>query len=172
MRLPRMKPWQAGLIIGLASSLAQAAYYGLPKAVEGFTRYNVGPPAYGFCMWCHTRDLANWALKGASPPLAKVGINPAPISIVAPTMTIIGIFIAASFGAHVTKEFKWKWTYDPKLTFISGIGVSFAAAALGACPLRILVRAGYLEPVAFLAVGIIGISVSLTTHYVLLRMGG
>ena len=167
-----MKPWQAGLIIGLAASIAQASYYALPKAVEGFTRYAIGPPAYGFCMWCHTRDLTNWFLKGAAPSVADVGINPAPISIVAPTMTMIGIFIAASLAALVTREFKWKWTYNPVLTFISGIGVSFSAAALGACPLRILVRAGYLEPVAFLAVGVIGATVAFTTYTVLTRMGG
>ncbi len=172
MRIPRLKPWQGGLIIGLVSSIVQATYFALPKAVEGYASYKVAPPAYGFCMWCHTRDLTNWLLKEAAPSVSDVGINPAPISIIAPTMTIVGIFIAATLTAFITKEFRWKWTYNPILTFVSGLGVSFAAAAMGACPLRILVRAGYLEPVAFVAVGVIGVAVAFTTYTVLMRYPG
>lgn len=147
--------------------MAQASYYLLPKAVQGVAGYRVAPPAYGFCMFCHTRDLVNWFVQGVAPMVA-----PAPISVVAPTSTLIGVVLGAFVAARVSKQFTWRMTITPWKAFVTGAGVSFFAGMLGACPLRIIVRAGYLELFAFVGIGSIALGVALGTYVYLKRGGG
>jgi len=163
----RLLPWQAGILIGLVASLAQASYYLLPKAVQGLASYRVAPPAYGFCMFCHTRDLVDWFLQIVAPMIA-----PAPISVIAPTMTLIGVLLGASVAARMSKQFVWRTTIAPWKAFVTGAGVSFFAGMLGACPLRIIVRAGYLELFAYVGIASIAFGVALGTYVYLKRGGG
>lgn len=163
----RLLPWHAGILIGLVASLAQASYYLLPKAVQGVASYRVAPPAYGFCMFCHTRDLVNWFVQGVVPVVA-----PAPISVIAPTMTLMGVLIGAFASARVSKQFVWRKTIAPWKAFVTGAGVAFSAGMLGACTLRIIVRAGYLEPFAYVGIGSIALGVWLGTYAFLKRGAG
>jgi hypothetical protein len=160
----KLKPWQAGLVIGLTASLAQASYYLLPKSVAGVAAYKVAPPAYGFCMFCHTRDLVNWMVQVVAPM-----VQPAPISVIAPTTSLIGVLLGAFVAAKVGQQFAWRTTIRPWEAALAGAGVSFFAGMLGACPLRIVVRAGYLEAFAFVGMGSIALGVALGTFLVLKR---
>jgi hypothetical protein len=163
----RLLPWHAGILIGIAASLAQASYYLLPTAVQGIASYKVAPPAYGFCMFCHTRDLVNWFVQVVAPIIA-----PAPISVIAPTSTLIGVLLGALLSARMSKQFAWRTTIAPWKAFVTGMGVSFFAGMLGACPLRIIVRAGYLELFAFVGMGSIAFGVALGTYAFLKRGAG
>lgn len=144
--------------------MAQASYYLLPKAVQGVASYRVAPPAYGFCMFCHTRDLVDWFVQSVAPMIA-----PAPISVIAPSTTLIGILLGAFAAAKMSKQFVWRITIAPWRAFATGAGVSFFAGMLGACPTRIIIRAGYLELLAFVGIGSIAFGVALGTYAYLKR---
>jgi len=165
--LPRLKAWQAGLIIGLFAALAQAVYNVLPKTVEGFPAYRIAPPAYGFCMFCHVRDLVNWFLNGAIPWM-KV----APISVIVPTLTAVGILIGGSLTAVAVGEFHLKRTYNPGLGFIYGLLVALSAAVLGACSTRVLLRVAYFDAVAVFGLISLILGVFVATEFILKRGGG
>jgi hypothetical protein len=154
----RLKPWHAGLVIGLAASLAQASYYLLPKTVAGVSKYKVSPPAYGFCMYCHTRDLVNWVVQNFVPK-----VTPASISIIAPTLTVVGVLLGAFIAAMRNKQFAWRQTIHPAKALVWGAAVSFCAALLGACTLRIIVRAAYLEPFAYVGIASIAVGAALSS---------
>ncbi|MEM2883911.1 MAG: hypothetical protein QXY08_04950, partial [Nitrososphaerales archaeon] len=76
----RIKTWQAGFVVGLLSALAQSIYNLMPKAVEGVAAYKLAPVAYGFCMFCHVRDIVNWFMRSFFSFM-----TPAPISTIIPT---------------------------------------------------------------------------------------
>lgn len=154
----KLKAWQAGLIIGLVASIAQAGYYLLPKAVAGVAKYKVSPPAYGFCMFCHTRDAVNWVVQNF-----VSNVTPAPISIIAPTLTIFGVLLGAFIAAKQNKQFAWRHTIHPAKAFVWGAAVSFCAGLMGACTLRIILRAAYLEPFAFVGIGAIGVGAAIAS---------
>lgn len=74
----KLKAWQAGLVIGLVASIAQAGYYLLPQSVAGVAGYGPYPPAYGFCMYRHVRDVVTWVVQNF-----VSNVTPAPVSIIA-----------------------------------------------------------------------------------------
>jgi hypothetical protein len=108
-------------------------------------------------MYCHTRDLVNWVVQNFVPK-----VTPAAISIIAPTMTVVGVLAGAFFAAMQHKEFAWRQTIHPAKAFVWGAAVSFCAALLGACTLRIIVRAAYLEPFAYVGIAAIGVGAMLS----------
>jgi len=70
----RISPWMAGATIGfLAASL---------QKIAAMTK----PPAYGFCMACHARDLINSIIN----PIAGTDLGIASIVNTIPTLTVIG----------------------------------------------------------------------------------
>jgi hypothetical protein len=160
----RLKPWQAGLIIGLVASLAQATYYLLPTAVAGVSKYKVSPPAYGFCMYCHVRDAVNWVVQGFVP-----SVSPAPIAVIAPTMTVFGVLLGAFIAAKRNGQFAWRQTIKPSIAVLAGAGFAVSAALLGACTLRIVIRAAYLEPFAYVGLGAIAVGVAIGTYFFIKR---
>ena len=165
-KIPKLKAWHAGFIIGLSAALAQAVYYALPRTVEGVPAYKIGPVAYGFCMFCHVRDLVNWFIKGLIP-----WMTPAPISVIVPVLTFLGIIVGAALVAIIAKEASWRRTINPALTFIYGILVVFFAAILGSCPIRIVLRAAYFDAMGF--IGILSLAIgAFVAANILKRAGG
>lgn len=159
-----VKTWWAGFIVGLAAALAQAVYNVMPKTVEGIAGYKIDPPAYGFCMFCHTRDVVNWFLQSLFP-----WMKPAPISAVVPALTVIGILIGAFIAALLTGEIRVRKTINPVLNFIYAFLVVFFAAILGACPIRIALRGAYLEPIAFVGIAAMVIGVIVASELLIKR---
>ncbi len=128
-----------GILIGFFAALVQALIISAG-----------GPEAYGFCVACHTRDLVNAffnAFTGDS-----LGI--APVSMVTPVLTIIGVIIGGYIAATRNKEFKVKKTKPIiyLLYFLGGIAVLNLALLLGACPYRVALRFAYGDLIALIGV--------------------
>jgi len=166
-KIPKLKPWQTGLIVGLLAALIQIVYNLIPQTVEGNPSYKTGPVAYGYCMFCHVRDLVNWSIKGLVP-----WMTPAPISAVVPALTIIGIIVGAALTAIAAKEFSWRRTINPALAFIYGSLVAFFAAILGACPIRIMLRLSYFDVIGLIGLFSVILGAITATEFVLKRGGG
>ncbi len=107
-------------------------------AVAAGAFFAVRPPdAYGICMACHGRDLVNWVVNlrlGTRLPVA-------PVSLVFPLLTTVGVVIGAFVAAVVSGEFRWRMPSRPLRSILNGILVmNFALLAAG-CSTRLLLRA-------------------------------
>jgi hypothetical protein len=163
----RVKTWQAGLIVGFLSALAQYVYNFMPKSVEGVAAYKLAPVAYGFCMFCHVRDIVNTFMRNAFSFM-----TPAPISTIIPALTIVGLLLGAYVSAISTKSFNVRRTVNPALAFVYGLLVASFAAILGACPIRIVLRAAYIDVIAFVGVAAMIVGAIVASELLLKRAGG
>ena len=145
-----ISPWIAGAIIGfLAASLQQIASM-------------TAPPAYGFCMACHARDLINSVVN----QLAGTNLGIAPIVTSIPTLTVICVLAGSFVAAIVFKEFritKAKSYVSYLKMFILGIFVMNFALILSACPIRTSLRVAHGDIVALVGLLCIGIGAILAT---------
>jgi hypothetical protein len=146
----RINPWLAGAIIGfLAASLQQLA---------SMTK----PPAYGFCMACHGRDMINSIVN----PIAGTNLGIAGIVTTIPTLTIIGVLLGAFVAALVFKEFKVtkaKFNVSYIKMFILGLLVMNFALILSACPVRASLRVAHGDLIALVGLVCIGIGAIIGT---------
>lgn len=163
----RVKTWQAGLIVGFLAAVAQSMYRVMPKAVEGVAAYKLAPVAYGFCMFCHIRDIVNWFMRNIFSFM-----TPAPIAAIIPTLTVVGLLIGAYISARATKSFNIRKTVNPALALVYGILVASFAAILGACPIRIVLRAAYIDVVAFVGIAGMILGAVVASEMLLKRAGG
>ena len=148
-----VSPWIAGAIIGfLAASLQYLA--GMVK-----------PPAYGFCMACHARDLVNTAVNSVSSlDLFVAPVIAEPIGI--PALTVIGIILGSFVASMLSKEFKIskvKNYFSLVKLFILGFLVMNFALILGACPIRTALRMAHGDIVAVVGLMCIGVGAILGT---------
>jgi len=150
IRLLRINPWIAGTIIGfLAASLQRIASM-------------TAPPAYGFCMACHARDLINSILNS----LAGTNLGVAPIVTSIPTLTVIGVLAGAFAAALLFKEFrltKAKSYVSYLKMFILGVLVMNFALILSACPIRTALRVAHGDLIAVVGLICIGIGAIVAT---------
>jgi hypothetical protein len=130
-----------GILIGFLSALIQALFMSAG-----------GPPAYGFCVACHTRDLINdlsntWF--GTTLSVAPISAN----SIIA-SLSMVGVVIGALVSAKVNKEFKIKKSkpLEYMIYLVGGILVMFFALFVGGCPYRLALRTGYGELTALIGI--------------------
>jgi hypothetical protein len=163
----RVKTWQAGLIVGFLSALAQYVYNFMPKSVEGVAAYKLAPVAYGFCMFCHVRDIVNTFMRNVFSFM-----TPAPISAIIPALTIVGLLLGAYVSAISTKSFNVRKTVNPALAFVYGLLVASFAAILGACPIRIVLRAAYIDAIAFVGIAAMIVGAIVASELLLKRAGG
>jgi CDP-diglyceride synthetase len=99
--------------------------------------FEVRPPdAYGVCMACHGRDLANSVVNS----LFGSRLTVAPASLVFPLLTVVGVVIGAFVAAVVSSEFRWRKPSQPMRSFIYGVVVMNAALLAAACSIRLLLR--------------------------------
>ena len=118
--------------------------------------FNVYPPAaYGLCVACHSRDLANWLVNGVIGSTLSV----APVSVAAPVLTVVGLVIGSSLASFRNHEFKIKTARNPIKSFIYGFLVMVFALIIGACPTRTVLRVAYGDIIAILGIGAIVLGV-------------
>jgi hypothetical protein len=146
----RINPWMAGAIIGfLAASLQQLAEM-------------TKPPAYGFCMACHGRDLINSIIN----PIAGTNLGIAGIVTSIPTLTIIGVLLGSFVAALVFKEFKItkaKSNVSYIKMFFLGLLVMNFALILSACPVRASLRVAHGDILALVGLICIGLGAIIGT---------
>lgn len=150
LKLLRVSPWLAGAIIGfLAASLQRIASM-------------TAPPAYGFCMACHARDLINSIVNS----IVGTNLGIAPIVTSIPTLTVIGVLSGSFFAAMIFKEFRISkvGSFIPYIKmFILGVFVMNFALILSACPIRASLRVAHGDIIAMVGLLCIGIGAILAT---------
>ena len=146
----RINPWLAGAIIGfLGASLQQIASM-------------IKPPAYGFCMACHARDLINCIIN----PIAGTNLGIASIVTSIPTLTIIGVLLGSFVAAIIFKEFKLtkaKFNVSYLKMFFLGLLVMNFALILSACPIRTSLRVAHGDIIALIGLICIGVGAIIGT---------
>ncbi len=130
----------------------------LAVAAEAF--FAVRPPdTYGICMACHARDLMNWIINA----VLGTQLTVAPVSLIFPVLTTIGVLIGGLVAAKLSGEFRWRTTENPVKTFVYGLFVmNFALLAAG-CSFRLLLRAAAGETLGLFGLGGMVIGVVLGT---------
>ena len=82
------------------------------------------PPAYAICMACHPRDMVSWLFNnffGANWEIA-------PVSVLFPLLTTVGVLIGAFIAAYRHKEIRWISLGKNWQSFIYGLLVMNGAA--------------------------------------------
>lgn len=130
----RITPLIAGCIVGLIAALCQVVFRVYP------------PPAYGICIACHARDLANWLINH----MFGLSLGLAPVSKDVPVITTLGVILGAFTAAVRNKEFKVKNMKNPVKSFFLGFLVMMFALLLGSCPIRTILRIAYGDAIAIL----------------------
>ena len=127
----KINPWIAGAVIGfLAASL---------QTIASMTK----PPAYGFCMACHARDLINTIINQLS---GEHVLGVASIVVTIPTLTVVGVLSGSFVASRLSKEFrisKGESAFSLFKMFILGMLVMIFALILSACPIRASLRAAH-----------------------------
>lgn len=134
-------PVYVGLTIGILAAFVQVLLISAG-----------GPEAYGFCVACHTRDVANVAVNSvAGTKLAVAAISQ---NAILPVMTVIGVLIGAFVSARYFQEFKTKAGSPVSYLWylLSGILFMIFALFMGGCPYRMGLRIGYGDIVALIGV--------------------
>jgi hypothetical protein len=139
----RITGLQAGVVFALAAVAAGAFFSVRP------------PDAYGICMACHGRDLVNSVVNS----LTDARLTVAPVSLVFPLLTTVGVLVGALAGATSSGEFRWRRPRKGLKSFVYGILVmNFGLLAAG-CSIRLLLRtsAGDLLGLAGFAAMVVGV---------------
>ncbi len=131
-------------------------------AVIAGSLFDVRPPdAYGICMACHARDLANWTINAA----AGTRLTVAPASLVFPLLTPIGVLLGALLAAWTSGEFRWQRPDHPLKTFVYGVVVMNGALLAGGCSIRLLLRTAAGETLGIIGFGSLAAGVILATQW-------
>ncbi len=150
-------PITLGVLIGFLSALTQALVFSAG-----------GPPAYGFCVACHTRDLVNDVVNS----IFGTTLTVAPISAASITasLAMVGVVIGAVVSSKINKEFKIKKAKPLEYVIytIGGIIVMIFALLVGACPYRLALRLGYGDLIAL--IGILAMAVGVFIGILIVQM--
>ncbi len=123
------------------------------------------PPAYGICVACHTRDLVAWLANN----LVGTNWEIAPVSVILPLLTTIGMLIGAYAAADRNDERRRVALGGHWRSFLYGILVVNAAIVALGCPTRLLLLSAYGDVLALVAVA--GVGVGILTGTLLLTRG-
>ncbi len=127
----RITPVATGAVIGMLAVAVQLLFS--------------KPEAYGICIACHSRDMLGWMLNNL---LSADVIMITQAGALAPFLTPIGILIGAHLAARRNKIFPRPAFGGEAKMFILGIISMVFALILAACPLRLLLRIAYGDPLA------------------------
>jgi hypothetical protein len=126
--------------------------------------FGVSPPAaYGLCSACHGRDLADWVLnhtEGTRLFVTAAGSH-------WPLFTVVGIVLGSMLAARRNGEYGAINIGGNVRQFGLGFVVMCAALFVGGCPTRILIRTGYGDVSAALA--LVGIAAGIAVATVSMR---
>jgi len=118
-------------------------------AVAG-TWLAINPPAaYGLCSACHGRDLATWLVNKTEGKQLFVTAAGAKW----PILTVVGVVLGALLAARRNGELRSINLGGNVRQFGFGVVVMCAALFVGGCPTRIVLRTGYGDVAALLALG-------------------
>jgi hypothetical protein len=138
-------------------------FYGIVVAVLAGVAgqwLSVSPPAaYGICSACHGRDLANWVLnhtEGTNLFVTAAGAG-------WPLLTVVGLVLGSFLASVRNREFGSINLGGNVRQFGFGAIVMGAALFVGGCPTRIIIRTGYGDVAAALALGGVAAGVVLAT---------
>ena len=110
----------------------------------------VSPPAaYGLCSACHGRDLADWIVNHTEGK--KLFVTSAGAGW--PILTVVGLVLGSFLAARRNREYSAINLGANVRQFVYGAVVMGAALFVGGCPTRILIRSGYGDVAAILALG-------------------
>lgn len=126
----RITGLQAGVIMALAAVAAGAFFMVRP------------PDAYGICMSCHGRDLVNSLVNQQ----LGADLTVAPVSLVFPLLTTVGVIAGAFIAAMVSGEFRWRRPSKPLKSFVIGVVVMNMALLAAGCSIRLLLRTSAGDP--------------------------
>lgn len=116
----------AGALMGLLAVLA-----------SGLLSARGAPPAYGFCVACHGRDL-----------LAGLGLSAwvGQSAVSGPVLTTIGLWLGAGAAAAVNRERRARPARRPLQSFFLGLLTMPAALLALGCTTRLALRTAYGDP--------------------------
>ncbi len=130
-----LKPWIFGVIAGTLFVSAEAFLGFYP------------PSAYAFCLSCHTRDLINTLINAVfGTHFETAGIAGTVLMVTSPA-----VLIGACIAARLFKERKIQKATNPLLYFIVGFAIMIIGIVIFGCPTRIILRAGYGDVYALVA---------------------
>ncbi len=122
--------------------------------------FGVSPPAaYGLCSACHGRDLADWILnhtEGTNLFVTAAGAS-------WPLLTVVGVVLGSMLAARRNGEYGSINIGGNVRQFGLGAVVMCAALFVGGCPTRILIRSGYGDVAAYVALGGVAAGIVLAT---------
>jgi hypothetical protein len=160
---PERESAAAGLRERIGRWPRSVVFYGIVVAVLAGVAgqwLGVSPPAaYGLCSACHGRDLANWTLnnvEGASLFVTAAGVD-------WPILTVVGLVTGSFLASRRNGEFGSINIGGNVRQFAFGAVVMCAALFVGGCPTRIIIRTGYGDVAAAVALGGIAAGVVLAT---------
>jgi hypothetical protein len=138
-------------------------FYGIVVAIVAGVAgelLRVSPPAaYGLCSACHGRDLTNWILNNTEG--TRLFVTSAGVSW--PLLTVVGVVLGSLLAARHNNEFMSLNLGGNVRQFGFGAVVMCAALFVGGCPTRIIIRSGYGDVAAFLALGGVAVGVVAAT---------
>jgi hypothetical protein len=138
-------------------------FYGIVVAVLAGVAgqwLGVSPPAaYGICSACHGRDLANWTLNTTQD--ARLFVTAAGSSW--PLLTVVGVVLGSLFASIRNREFASINLGGNVRQFAYGGIVMGAALFVGGCPTRIIIRTGYGDVAAVVALTGVAAGVTIAT---------
>jgi Sulphur transport len=138
-------------------------FYGIAVAViAGIAGelLRVAPPAaYGLCSACHGRDLTNWILNNTEG--TRLFVTSAGASW--PLLTVVGVVLGSFLASRHNAEFRSINLGQNVFQFGFGAVVMCAALFVGGCPTRIIIRSGYGDVAAFVALGGVAAGVAVAT---------
>lgn len=143
----RITGLQAGVVMAIA-------------AVAAGSFFEVRPPdAYGVCMACHGRDLVNWIANEVTGSRLVV----APVALVFPLLTVVGVLLGAWVAAKVSGEFRFRKPSQPVRHFLYGVLVMNAGLLAAGCSTRLVLRAAAGDQLGLIGVAAMVIGVVLAT---------
>jgi len=134
-RTPKLKTRITPVMTGIAIGILAAAVQWL------FDK----PEAYGVCVACHSRDMLGWIFNNL---LSSSLIDVTEVGFFSPFLTPLGILIGAHVAARRNNVFPKSASGRYVRMFIMGFLVMISALLLAACPLRLLLRIAYGDPLA------------------------
>jgi hypothetical protein len=111
------------------------------------------PAAYGLCSACHGRDLVDWIVNNVEGKHLFVTAAGAGW----PLFTVVGVVVGSLAASKKNREFRSLNLGGNVRQFGYGAVVMCAALFVGGCPTRIVIRTGYGDVAAMVAlVGVAG----------------
>jgi hypothetical protein len=117
------------------------------------------PPAYGICVACHTRDVVAWLANN----LLGTQWEIAPVSVIFPLLTTIGMLLGALLAASRHGERRPVALGRHWRSFVFGILVVNAAIVALGCPTRLVLLSAYGDFLAVLAVAGVAVGILIGT---------